>query len=45
MESAFRIFRLYRMQQLTLTGDRFDFERGRTLADFLAAVDGLGAGA
>jgi predicted DNA-binding transcriptional regulator YafY len=45
LESAFRIFRLYRMQELTLTNQRFDFERGRPLADFLAAVDGLGAGA
>jgi predicted DNA-binding transcriptional regulator YafY len=45
LESAFRVFRLYRIQELTLTGDRFAFEPGRTLADFLAAADRLGAGA
>ena len=45
LESAFRVFRLYRMQELAVTGKRFGFERGRTLADFLAAADRLGAGA
>jgi predicted DNA-binding transcriptional regulator YafY len=44
LESAFRIFRLYRMQELSVTGNRFHFERGRTLGDFLAAADRLGAG-
>ena len=44
LESAFRVFRLYRIQELRLTGERFRFERGRTLADFLAAADRLGAG-
>ncbi len=45
LESAFRVFRLYRVQELTTTGERFGSERGRTLADFLAAADRLGAGA
>ena len=45
LESAFRVFRLYRIQELAVTGERFGFERGRTLADFLAAADRLGAGA
>jgi hypothetical protein len=27
-----------------MVGERFGFEHGRTLADFLAAVDRLGAG-
>jgi predicted DNA-binding transcriptional regulator YafY len=44
LESAFRVFRLYRMQELAFSGERFSFERGRTLADFFAAVDRLGAG-
>lgn len=44
VESAFRVFRLYRIQDLVVTGERFDFKRGRTLADFLAAADRLGAG-
>jgi predicted DNA-binding transcriptional regulator YafY len=45
LESTFRVFRLYRMQELAVTGERFGFERGRTLVDFLAAADRLGAGA
>jgi predicted DNA-binding transcriptional regulator YafY len=45
VESAFRVFRLYRIQDLAVTGERFRLERGRTLADFLAAADGLGSGA
>ena len=44
-EAAFRAFRLYRMETLVTSGARFGFERGRTLADFLAAADRLGAGA
>ena len=44
-EAAFRAFRLYRMEALVASGARFGFERGRTLADFLAAADWLGAGA
>jgi predicted DNA-binding transcriptional regulator YafY len=45
LESAFRVFRLYRIQELTITGERVGLETGRTLADFLAAADRLGAGA
>lgn len=45
LESAFRVFRLYRIQGLAVTGECFRVERGRTLADFLAAADRLGAGA
>jgi predicted DNA-binding transcriptional regulator YafY len=45
LESAFRIFRVYRIQELTVTGDRFGVEAGRSLDDFLAAADGLGTGA
>lgn len=44
-ESAFRVFRLYRIQDLAVTAERFPFEQGRTLTDFLAAADRLGAGA
>ena len=44
LEAAFRVFRLYRIQALAVTGERFRVERGRTLADFLAAADRLGAG-
>ena len=43
-ESAFRVFRLYRIQALAVGSARFGFERGRTLSDFLAAADRLGAG-
>lgn len=43
-ESAFRVFRLYRIQALVVLAEHFGFERGRTLADFLAAADRLGAG-
>ena len=43
-EAAFRVFRLYRIQALATSGARFGFERGRTLAEFLAAADRLGAG-
>ena len=45
LESAFRVFRVYRIQELAFTGERFGLESGRTLADFLAAADRLGAGA
>jgi len=44
LESAFRVFRLYRIQQLAVARDRFGLERGRTLGDFLAAAERLGAG-
>ena len=43
-ESAFRIFRVYRIQDLAIAGGNFVFERGRTLADFLSAADRLGSG-
>lgn len=43
-EAAFRVFRVYRMQNLISTGEKFSFERGCSLADFLAAADRLGAG-
>jgi hypothetical protein len=39
------VFRLYRIQKLAVSGGRFGLERGRTLDDFLAAADRLGAGA
>lgn len=45
IEAAFRVFRLYRIQALDITGERFASQRGRSLADFLAAADRLGAGA
>ena len=45
LESAFRVFRLYRIQRLALDRARsFGLERGRTLGDFLAAAERLGAG-
>ncbi|MFM9969323.1 MAG: helix-turn-helix transcriptional regulator [Burkholderiales bacterium] len=43
-ESAFRVFRVYRIQELEITAKRFGHEAGRTVADFLAAADRLGAG-
>ena len=43
-ESAFRAFRVYRIAGLKITQDRFAPERGRDLADYLAAADRLGAG-
>ena len=43
-ESAFRAFRVYRISELKITPDRFAPERGRDLADYLAAADRLGAG-
>ena len=43
-ESAFRAFRVYRISELKITQDRFPPERGRDLADYLAAADRLGAG-
>lgn len=44
-ESAFRVFRVYRIENIEITFSRFGFEPGRTVADFLAATDRLGAGA
>ena len=43
-ETAFRVFRVYRIAGLSVTDDCFAFERGRELAEFLAAADRLGAG-
>ena len=43
-ESAFRAFRVYRIAGLKITQNRFAPERGRDLADYLAAADRLGAG-
>jgi predicted DNA-binding transcriptional regulator YafY len=44
LEAAFRVFRVYRIDALSLTHHRFGFERGQELAEFLAAADRLGAG-
>ena len=41
---AFRAFRVYRIDHFELSGTPFPIERGRNLADFLAAADRLGAG-
>ncbi|MFN0304002.1 MAG: helix-turn-helix transcriptional regulator [Burkholderiales bacterium] len=43
-EFAFRVFRVYRIQDLEITRDRFGNEPGRSVADFLAAAERLGAG-
>ncbi len=43
-EAAFRVFRVYRIDGLKLVGEVFTFQAGRTLADFLAAAERLGAG-
>ena len=43
-ESAFRAFRVYRISELGITQDRFPPERGRDLADYIAAADRLSAG-
>ena len=45
LESAFRVFRVYRIQALAVSPEHFALTPGRTLADFLAAADRLGAGA
>lgn len=44
LEAAFRVFRVYRIDALVSATERFGFERGRGLAEFLAAADGLAAG-
>ena len=44
IDSAFRAFRVYRIDRLDVSEERFGIERGRDLADFLAAADRLGAG-
>ena len=43
-EFAFRVFRVYRIQDLEITRERFGYEPGRNVADFLAAAERLGAG-
>ena len=43
-ESAFRVFRVYRIQDLEITPERFGHEPGRTVSDFLAAAERLGTG-
>lgn len=43
-ESAFRVFRVYRIHNMEVTTDRYRHEPGRTVADFLAASERLGAG-
>ncbi|MFN0160105.1 MAG: helix-turn-helix transcriptional regulator [Burkholderiales bacterium] len=44
-ESAFRVFRVYRIQELEIQPERFGYEPGRMVTDFLAAAERLGAGA
>lgn len=44
IDGAFRAFRVYRIDRLDVSEERFGIERGRDLADFLAAADRLGAG-
>ena len=44
LESAFRVFRVYRIGALVLTDKVSVFERGCELGEFLAAADRLGAG-
>lgn len=44
-EHAFRVFRVYRIQDLEVTRDRFAREPERDIAAFLAAAERLGAGA
>lgn len=43
-EIAFRVFRVYRIQELEITREHFAPETGRSVTDFLAAADRLGAG-
>jgi predicted DNA-binding transcriptional regulator YafY len=45
LESAFRVFRVYRIEALTVSAEPFTVTQGRTLAEFLAAADRLGTGA
>jgi predicted DNA-binding transcriptional regulator YafY len=44
LEGAFRAFRVYRIDRLEVSDQHFPIERGRDLADYLAAADRLGAG-
>ena len=43
-ESAFRVFRVYRIEKLEIGPERFGHHPGRTVSDFLAAAHRLGAG-
>ena len=43
-DAAFRAFRVYRVDQLHVSDECFPIERGRNLADYLAAAERLGAG-
>lgn len=43
IDAAFRAFRVYRIARLTVSPESFDMESGRSLADYLAAADRLGA--
>ena len=44
IDGAFRAFRVYRIDRLVVSEESFATERGRSLADYLAAADRLGAG-
>ncbi|MSQ51926.1 MAG: YafY family transcriptional regulator [Betaproteobacteria bacterium] len=43
-DSAFRVFRVYRIQNLEITTERFGYQAGCGVAEFLAAADRLGPG-
>lgn len=43
-EFAFRVFRVYRIEALDITRERFGNEAGRSVTEFLAAAERLGAG-
>lgn len=44
LDAAFRAFRVYRIDHLSVGGESFPIERGRGLAEFLTAAEPLGAG-
>jgi predicted DNA-binding transcriptional regulator YafY len=44
IDAAFRAFRVYRIERIDVSDQHFPLERGRDLADYLAAADRLGAG-
>jgi predicted DNA-binding transcriptional regulator YafY len=44
IDGAFRAFRVYRIDGLHVSADSFPLERGREVADYLAAAERLGAG-
>lgn len=43
IDGAFRAFRVYRIDRLRVSAEPFPLERGRDLADYLAAAERLGA--